>query len=212
MATVSALTAIVILVISLIAGFLAFYLISDLSKTEKKKQLEELTSQFMNFVIFIWVGKILMNFSVFIRDPLAILAYPSNSTAFYLAVFFSAVTIAIKSKRQKIDVLSLVKSFIYVFLIGSFVYEFIQFIWNNNTYSINYMILLALLIIVFLFIHDRVTTHLVFIIILIGWTSGALALAYVMPFTTVFGYTMAPWFLGLFFVTCLTLIILKQRK
>lgn len=212
MATISALASIAIIVISLLAGFLAFYLISDLSKMEKKKHIGELTSQLMNFVIFIWVGKILLNFSVFIRDPLAILAYPSNSSAFYLALFFSAVTIAIKSKRDQIDVLSLVKSFIYVFLIGSFVYEFIQIVWNNDTYSISNMILLTVLIIIFLFMRGRLTTNMLIIIMVIGWTSGTLALAYIMPFTMVFGFTMAPWFLGLFLIIFLTLMMFNKRK
>lgn len=212
MATISALASIAIIVISLLFGFLAFYLISDLSKMEKKKYIGELTSQLMNFVIFIWVGKILLNFSVFVRDPLTILAYPSNSSAFYLALFFSAVTIAIKPKREQIDVLSLVKSFIYVFLIGSFVYEFIQIVWNNDTYSIRYMILLAVLIIIFLFMRGRVATNILIIIMVIGWTSSTLALAYIMPFTMVFGYTMAPWFLGVFLITFLTLMMLKKRK
>lgn len=212
MATISALASIAIIVISLLSGVVAFYLISDLSKMEKKKYIGELTSQLMNFVIFIWVGKILLNFSVFVRDPLTILAYPSNSSAFYLALFFSAVTIAIKSKREQIDVLSLVKSFIYVFLIGSFVYEFIQIVWNNDTYSIRYMILLAVLIIIFLFMRGRVATNMFIIIMVTGWTSGTLALAYIMPFTMVFGYTMAPWFLGLFLITFLTLMMFKKRK
>ncbi|WNF38321.1 hypothetical protein RJD24_07820 [Bacillaceae bacterium IKA-2] len=212
MATISALASIAIIVVSLLAGFLAFYLISDLSKMEKKKQIGELTSQLMNFVIFIWLGKILLNFSIFVRDPLAILAYPSNSSAFYLALFFSAVTIAIKSKREQLDVLSLGKSFIYVFLIGSFVYEFIQIVWNNDTYSVSSMILLAVLIIFFLFMRERVTTDLLLIIMVIGWTAGTLALAYIMPFTMVFGFTMAPWFLVLFLIVFLTLMMLKKRK
>lgn len=212
MAIVSALTSIAILVISLLVGLIVFYLISDLSKAQKKKNLGEMTSQFMNFVIFIWVGKILLNFPIFVTDPLAILAYPSNSSAFYLAVLFSAVTITISSKRQQIDVLSLIKSFLPVFLIGSFVYEFIEIVSHENTYSISYMVLLTLLIIVFIFIRDRVATNTLIIIMVSGWTSGTLALAYSMPVTMVFGYTMAPWFLGLFLISCLTLLILKQRK
>ncbi|MEK3889650.1 hypothetical protein [Bacillus sp. FSL K6-3431] len=143
---------------------------------------------------------------------MAILAYPSDSAAFYLAVFFSVCTIAVKTKRQQIDVLAFLDSFIYVFLIASFTYEFIQIVWNNNTYSIAYMVFLTLLIIGFLFARDRIATNTLIFIMLICWAVGSLGLTFIMPFIMVFGYTIAPWFLGLFMISCLTLLILKQRK
>lgn len=172
----------------------------------------ELASQLTNFVLFMWLGKILLNLSVFLKDPLAILAYPSNSIAFYIAVFLSFFTIAIKSKRQKIDLTRFINAFIHVFLITSFLYEFILIVWNNNTYSIKYMSLLAVLIITFVAIHARVTIFRLNIIMAIGWSLGTFGLTFVMPFMMVFGYTMAPWFLGLILVICLIVIILKKKE
>src|SRR5690625_3616935 len=74
---------------SFIAGFIFFYLMSALSKAKKKQQAEEVTSLLINFVIYIWIGKILLNFLTFIKDPLAVLAYPSNSHAFYISYWKS---------------------------------------------------------------------------------------------------------------------------
>ena len=212
MATASAQTSIAIIILSLSVGFLSFYLMNDLSKKKKKIYLEELASQLINFVIYMWIGKVLLNFPVFIKEPLTILAYPGNSYAFYLAVFVSAITITIKSKRQKIDIVPFFNAFTHVFLIASFVYEFTQVVWNNNTYSIRYMGLLAALIIATVFMRDRIEAYSLNTIMLVGWTLGTLGLAFIMPFTMVFGYTMAPWFLGLILVICLTVIILKRKK
>lgn len=212
MVTASAQTSIAIIVLSLSAGFFTFYFIGDLSKTKKKIYMGELASQLTNFVLFMWLGKILLNLSVFLKDPLAILAYPSNSNAFYIAVFLSFFTIAIKSKRQKIDLTPFINAFIHVFLITSFLYEFILIVWNNNTYSIKYMGLLAVLIITFVAIHARVTIFRLNIIMAIGWSLGTFGLTFVMPFMMVFGYTMAPWFLGLILVICLIVIILKKKE
>jgi hypothetical protein len=209
---VSAQTSIAIIILSLSVGFLSFYLMGDLSKKNKKIYMEELASQLMNFVIFMWIGKILFNFPVFIKEPLTILAYPSNSYAFYLAVFVSAITITIMSKRQKIEIVPFFNAFTHVFLVASFVYEFTQIVWNNNTYSIRYMGLLAVLIIATVFMRDRIAIYRLNIIMLVGWTLGTLGLAFIMPFTMVFGYTMAPWFLGLILVICLMVIILKRKK
>lgn len=212
MATAAILSSIAIIVISIIAGFISFYLIGDLSRSHKKKQLEEITSQLINFVIFIWLGKILLNFSVFIKDPLAILAYPSDSHAFYFAVLLSSIMLAYKSVRKQLDVQGLMNSFLPVFLAASVVYEFIQIVWYKDTYSIGYMVLLTVLLVIYLILHDRVAALTLTIIMLTGWSAGTLALAVILPFTTVFGYIMAPWFMGLFFLTSFTLIILKQRK
>jgi len=207
---VNAQATIAIIIISLGVGILSFYLMSGLSK--KKMYMEELVSQLINFVIFMWIGKILLNFSVFIKEPLTILAYPSNSHAFYLAVLFSIVTIGIKSKREKVDVVPFLNAFIHVFLLSSFVYEFIQIVWNNNAYSIKYMGLLAVLIVAIIVIRDRISIYRVNIFMLIGWTLGALGLAFIMPLLMVFGYTISPWFLGLILVFCLTVIMLQRKK
>lgn len=213
MGIVSALEPIAMIIISFIIGFLAFYLlISDESTTQKKQHIEEMTSQLINLVIFIWISKILLKFSIFVKDPLVVLAYPSNASAFYLALLFSSISLAYKAKRQEMDVLSFLNSFMQVFLMASLAYEFIQIVWDNNTYSIGYMALLALLFIMYLLIRDHLATYKLMIIIVIVWTVGTLALALIMPITMVFGYTMAPWFLVLFLITCLILIIFSQRK
>lgn len=211
MAMASVLSTITIIIISMIMGLICFYVMSDLPKIQRKKQIEEMTSQLINFVIFIWLGKILLNLTIFIRDPLAILAYPSNSFAFYLAVLFSALLLTYKSIRKKVDVFTLMNSFIPVFLVASFVYEFIQIVWHNNTYSIGYLAWLSVLLIMYLLIRDHVITYTLTIIMLSGWAAGKLVLAIVLPFTTVFGYIMTPWFLVLFFTICFSLLF-KQRK
>ena len=212
MAAASAQTSIVIIILSLSVGFLSFYLMGDLSRKKKKIYMEELASQLMNFIIFMWIGKVLLNFPVFIKEPLTILAYPSNSHAFYLAVFFSVLTISIKSHRQKVDAALFLNAFIHVFLLSSFVYEFIQIVWSNNTYSISYMGLLGVFIIAFVVLRVHMATYRLNIIMLVGWTLGTLGLAFFMPFTMVFGYTVAPWFLSLILIFCLTVIILKRKK
>jgi len=211
-AMASAQISIAIIILSLTVGFLSFYLFSGLSNEKKKIDIEELGSQLVNFVIFMWIGKVLLNFSIFIKDPLAILAYPSNSYAFYLAVFVSAITITIKSKRQKNDIAPFFNAFTHVFLVASFVYEFTQIVWNNNTYSIRYLGLLTVLIILFVVLRGRIATDRLNTIMLVGWTLGTLGLAFIMPFTMVFGYTMAPWFLGLILMAYLTVAVYKKRK
>ncbi|WP_019413017.1 hypothetical protein [Paenisporosarcina sp. TG20] len=206
------LISIFIIIISIFGGILAFYMMSDLPKEKRKRHIEEITSQLINFVLFIWMGKIILNFPVFISDPLAILAYPSDSSAFYVAVLFSALLLFYKSQRGQINVVLFIPSFIFVFLIASFLYEFMQFVWNDNTYSFGYMILLAILLILFLTVQGRKGSNTLISALLIGWTLGIFIITTVQPFVTVFGYMMKPWFVGVFFAMSFTLLIINQRK
>lgn len=200
------------IIISWFIGFLIYYLISSSPKKDTKVHIEELISQFINFILLMWIGKIILNFSSFIKAPLVILAYPSNSAAFYFAILLITINIVYKAKRKDLEVLGLVDAFIYVFLSASFVYEFIQIVFNNNTYSFGYFILLAVLFMFFLFIRNRVATDQSVVIILASWSVSALGLALTKPLMMVFGYTIKPWFIVVFFLVLFIAYIVKKRK
>ena len=200
-----------VIIKSFVIGFIFFYIISHLPKEQKKAQLEEIFSQLVNFVIFIWVGKIILNLSIFVKDPLAILAYPSNADAFYLAVLFSSILLLYKAYIKKFDVLQLITSFLPVFLVASFSHEFIQMFLKNNIYSFGYLTLSTILLVLFLFINDRLTSKHLIMTILISWSLGVLVLTYTQPFVTVFGYMMVPWFIGLFLIANLLFITFGKR-
>lgn len=212
MAIASKLTAIGMIALSIAIGILTFYLFSDVTKEQKKKHIEEIISQLVNFVIFIWIGKIVLNLSVFISDPLSILAYPSDSESFYFATLCITVLLLYKSKRKNMLVLPLLESFVPIFLIGSFVYEFMQFIIADNKFAFGYLILLALLIGLFLFLRERMMSTMLIIVIVTFWSIGMIILGIIQPFVTVFGYIMELWFVGVFFITCVGSLTYKLRK
>ncbi len=212
MAVASKLSSIAVIVITFILGFAFFYQISNLPKAQKKHHMEEMASQLINFFIFLWIGKIVLNLSVFVQDPLAILAYPSNSYAFYFAFFACAVTFVYKSKRKNRNIFSYMDSFMITILVASFVYEFIQLVWVNDTFSIGYMILLSVLLLFVLLIRDRIATNTLTLIVLVIWLIGILLLAFIQPYVTIFGYIIAPWFLSLLLAICLIAIVINLRK
>lgn len=199
--------------VSFMVGMAAFYLlVADESTARKRQLVAEMSSQLIHFVILMYMSKIILKFTVFIKDPMAVLAYPSNAPAFYLALVFSAVILAYKAKRQQMDVLCFMYAFMQVFFISSFVYEFIEIVWNQNRFSIGYLFLLALLVLLFLLIRQRRAPDHIIMIMLSIWTVGKLTLAILFPFTTVFGYTIAPWFIIVFYMTCLAITLWHRRK
>lgn len=212
MVIASKLSTISVLFLSLGIGFFSFYLFSDLAKGQKKKHLEELTSQLINFILFVWLGKIVLNFSIFLSDPLSILAYPSDSRSFYFGIVCIVIFLLYKSKRKNLDILPLLESFTHIFLVGSFVYEYFQLIVEDNIYAFGHLLLLAILFGIFFFLGDYTTSSVLLMVLAVLWSIGMIVLAMIQPFVTVFGYIIEPWFAGLFLIISIAGLIYKLKK
>lgn len=208
----SKLTSIGIMVFSIVIGVIILYFMGGLTKEQRKNFLEEMISQLINLIIFVWLGKIILNFPVFMDDPLSILAYPSDSDSFYLAVFLSAVLFFYKSSKWQLDTLLFLESFLLVLLTASFTYEFIQSIWNDNQFAFGYLVLLAVLLLLFIFTQNRFSSSSSILVILTAWTLGVALLLFIQPFVTVFGYMITPWFLGPFFIIGFSFILFKRKR
>lgn len=207
MAIISKLIILSIVAISFTLAFLAFYLMSNLSKEQRKNQIGEIISQLINFVLFLWLAKILLNLPLFIRDPLAVLAYPSNSEAFYLAALFTGALLYYKARQRKIAGLMLAHSFLQVFLAALFLYEFIQLIWRENPFSLPYLMVFGLLLALFHLLQGRVSLQNQISIVLGAGAAGFFAINFMLPYLSIFGYIMEPWFLALMLAAFFGLLI-----
>lgn len=212
MASIQVFVSIAIIFFSFVGGFSFFYFMSPLSKEENKQQAEEMISQLVNFVIFIWVGKIILNAKLFISDPLAVLAYPSNSYAFYIATLLIILNVVYKVKRYEFNANLLLATFVPVFLVSSFIFEFIDISWQGNTYSWGYLGLLTLLLVLYMIFQEKVSFIKLMYYLLLAWSLGKLVLSLILPFTAVFGYTVYPWFLIILSILLVTLNIYNLRK
>ncbi|MGD6940566.1 hypothetical protein ACQCT6_00835 [Cytobacillus gottheilii] len=199
-----------IVTFSFLAGVIAFYFLSEQSKEQKKKELDEVITALLNFVIFMIIGKVLINWRIFIDDPLAVLAYPSNSSAFYLAVLFSIVLIVYKSKYKQLPFVGFSAAFLHIFLSATFLYEFIQLVWKNNSLSLGNMIIAGLVLVLYFYLRERLKSVNLVCALLIGWSAGMLILSYFQPFITIFGFIVASWFVLVFLVLGLAVMIIRN--
>src|SRR5699024_7618078 len=197
---------------SFLIGFLFFYIISPFEKKTKKHTLDQLSSLLINFVIYIWLGKIVLNLDIFVTDPLAILAYPSDSSTFYFASFLIVLQICWKVWRKKIVDTNMLVAFVPIFLVTSFVYEFIQMFWYENSYSWLYIGLLTFLIILYLLIQDKMAGWKLSLALMVLWCAGQIVLSFILPFATVFTYIMSPWYVGALLLLSAGLYIYLSRK
>lgn len=207
MAIISKLILISIIAISFALAFLAFYAMSSLDKMQRKKQLEEITSQLINFVLFLWLAKILLNLPLFVQDPLAVLAYPSNSESFYLAALLTGGLLVYKARKRKIAGALLAHSFLQVFLAASFFYEFIQMMWRDNPFSFPYLVVYGVLLALFHVLQGRVDRQNQISIVLGAGAAGFFAISFMLPYLSIFGYIVEPWFLALVLAACFGLLI-----
>src|SRR5699024_3233903 len=183
----------VILGVSGVFGSIIYFMMNSSSKSEKRGTLEELLSQFINLMIFIYIIKIILNLDIFLADPMAVLAYPSDSTVFYSAIVLTGFMIIYKIKG-KLDLGRFLDGLITLFLTSSMMYEFIHFIIYDDTYAFVYFIVLSVVFLVFYMLYNRVEKKNILIIAVLLWTPAIIIMSTVYGTATVFDYTMQPWF------------------
>ena len=207
MVSASKLISIGIISLSIMIGLGTFYVISDLSKQKRREHIEGIVSQLINIILYIWMGKIILNFSVFIKDPLAILAYPSSSHAFYLAILFSILVNLLKSKDAHKNDPHFIESLVFVSLVTVFVY-----VWNSNAYAFGTLIVVGFLLVLFISLREKIASSTLLIVTITAWSGGMVLLDFIQPIVTLFGYIITPWFVGLFYLISMFIIIIKRRR
>ncbi|MEQ6375551.1 hypothetical protein RZN22_17330 [Bacillaceae bacterium S4-13-58] len=162
------------IVIGIFLGFLYVRYTMELPKEIWKKTIDEVGNMLFLFLVFMWVGKIIFHFQTFIQDPIAILAYPSDSKAFYVGTAALFLFIMYKVWRKSSYILESMLVFLQVFLVSSFIYEFAEVVLGENTLSITIVFLFILLIALTL-LNGKISVNSLFLVALLGWSiSGAI--------------------------------------
>lgn len=200
----------VFLLASFIVGFIFFRLISSYSKITTKQKTDEVMNLLIVFVLALWIGKILTNFSTFITDPISILAYPSDSAAFYIASVLSVIYVQVKTKCAYHQVIALLYAFLIVFFTASFTYGFIQLIAGTAASSLPYLGLLLLLLILFVLQQDKLAKEKLVLIGLVTWSIGQWLLSYFSD-TTVFQFYLSHWFYAVVSFAVFLLLIYRKK-
>ncbi|SES03148.1 hypothetical protein SAMN04487944_115124 [Gracilibacillus ureilyticus] len=201
---------IVILIGSLIIGLLFFWLISPDCKQNTKKRMDELGNLLIVFVFSLWIGKILLNLSAFIQDPLSILAYPSDSNAFYIAVVLSIIYGKIKIARSYNDMVDFLYAWIIVFFTASITYVFIQMIIGTAGFSWQYLGLHVLLIIMYTLLQDKYSKEKLVFSGIVLWSLGQLILSD-FSHTYIFQFLISFLFYALIFIGTIIFIMIRKK-
>ncbi|GEM03622.1 hypothetical protein HMI01_06100 [Halolactibacillus miurensis] len=112
----------IVTILGLLGGALFFYYTSPHDKALKKIHSNKILDGVLYTMIFTIVAKVILNLPLFIDDPVAVLAYPSGSSALYLALVGVVGVLAWSLNKEAIRHHPFMDS-LFRFIVGS---QFVQ--------------------------------------------------------------------------------------
>jgi hypothetical protein len=208
LATTAVMKTVGMLVASFLLGMGLFFVLSPNEKQVKKQQLEEVLSYIIQFIIYLWIGKAIIFFPKVIQDPIAVLAYPSNSTAFYLASIFTLLHLVYKIRKGTVDAIRLFEVFVTVWIGAMFTYEFLSIIINGQPIDAYFIGLIGLVIFLVIIYEKMRPLQRDFLLIFL-WLLLAGVISLGKGYIVLFGFLLQPIY---FFVLIGFLLILIWKK
>src|SRR5690625_2653605 len=179
--------------ISFISGMLMGFFIFTKPKETKKQLLEHITSLLINFVIYVWLGKVIIYLKQFISDPLSVLAYPADSKAFYVATVCLFINLMYRKYRHNEALTPMIQLFLPIFLSASSIYEFFNVVIDGHTGNRLYFLFMIMLTISYMIIHGNIPLRIQTILFGMILIVGQLLLSVFMA-SSVFSYRLSPYF------------------
>ncbi|KGX84960.1 hypothetical protein [Pontibacillus litoralis] len=180
---------------SIVTALLIFFIISPFSKQETKKYINETITLLMTYIVFTWIGKVIMNLNRFVTDPLSVLAFPSDHQAFYLATLCTLIYSLIRY-RNSMNAMKVAISFLYVCVIGSFLYHFTNILLQQQPHPVHIgeVVLYGFLFTVVLSFQPRLTYRNTLITFLLAVGLGNLFIHMIGKQSFLFLYVIDVWF------------------
>lgn len=146
MATTTALLFVGKFALSFIFAIIMFYIMDEEDAKVKRKKIDDLLSLLLQFIIYIWLAKMIWDLPMLFRHPFSVLAYPSNSTHFYTATVLTSLHFYWQHRHDKSAIQARLNMFIRVALLALFMYEFLEIILNPYTQLDLYFVLLTVIV------------------------------------------------------------------
>lgn len=213
MINIDVLIPILLIAISIISG-IAFYFFTEVNLTtaQKKTYINQFISFLINFVLFIWLGKVVLNATTIFEDPFAVLARPSDAKTFYFAVILLMINISYHILRHDLNVVPFVYRSLPILIVSSFTYEFIKITFLDNKSTWPYLTLLFLLVLFSFFAFEKMKSYIFIYIVSTGWLVGQFIISLFSPYIVFFQYMINEFFIIVTFVLLHLFLIYFYKK
>lgn len=146
-------------ILSLVLGLVFFRIFSPFpSLKETKAREDDLFTITLSLIITLWIGKIITNFPLFIKNPQAGLVYPAGKYALYAGLVMTGIYIVwhYSRKGESRPWPDILLSSLMVIISGQFLFGFFNFVLGMQSVNIAYLIFYAILLIIMIFAKGRV--------------------------------------------------------
>ncbi len=212
MVSTTALISIGTIVFSFISGLLFYYLIVNETKEIRKQRIDSVLSVTINFVLFIWASKIVLHINTFMKDPVAVLAYPSDSTSVYLATILIGITIIYQVIYKKSDGVNLFNTFVPILISTLFIYEFLRWIIQGENQAMIQLTFSMILLILYFILQNKMKVVHVSISVFLLWTFMNIGMAVYNNYSIVFEYSLSAYYFLSLLILVLFYIVYSNRR
>ncbi|WP_040226903.1 hypothetical protein [Bhargavaea cecembensis] len=193
-----------LVVLSLAAGTGAAALL-----TGGKGFMGQAASVLADFVIFLWVGKIVLNIGLFVRDPVSVLAYPAGSSAFYVSAALTAVSARFRWRREPPPA-GFFAFLLRALFLSAFFFEFAGYFPDRHGAALPNLLLYGVLSAVSVAVPLREIRFVRWAALL--WGAGVAVVAMASPLVTLFGFVLSPWFVLLVCFAIVSFTLIKSKE
>ncbi|MFC4386426.1 hypothetical protein ACFOZ1_01255 [Gracilibacillus marinus] len=134
------------MLISIVIGLIVFSSVSPFQKTQKKVLIDIVTTQLFQLVIAIIIGKIVLHLSLFVEDPIAVLAYPGDGNALYIGTMLVILYNGWKYQRTNQSWTLTLYTWSVVLLTSLFTFYFLQMTIGNHPQWLELLVSFVLLL------------------------------------------------------------------
>src|SRR5699024_12691843 len=99
-----------ILFASFLGGILFYYVVDHNDKQHKKYELDQFLNVRIQFILYLWLMKIIAQFSMVFQDPMCVLAHLANSMHFLFASVTLLVHLWFKYRINKSATISFIRT------------------------------------------------------------------------------------------------------
>ena len=127
------------------------FTVSEFGRNEARE--DDLFTITLSLIITLWIGKIVTNFPLFIKNPQAGLAYPAGKYALYAGLVMTGIYIVwhYSRKGESRPWPDVLLAGLMVIISGQFLYGFFNFVFEMEPVKISYLIFYSILLIVMIF-------------------------------------------------------------
>lgn len=184
-----------ILFASFLGGILFYYVVDHNDKQHKKYELDQFLNVLIQFILYLWLMKILAQFSMVFQDPMSVLAHPANSMHFLFASIILLVHLWFKYRNNTLATINLFQTGSFIIIASLFIYEILQLLTQPGADFNVMIVVLAALIVINVLLYGKHKNELILSGSLIGaFLITACGFAFFKGYYMFFGFMLSPYY------------------